>query len=311
MKNSDFVETFFSRYLMSSKKIRDRQRDTEREELRMKVELLEKLLEEKTHSVQKAKSVFLKNIYHEIRTPLNVIIGFSNLLELNNESEKENRKFLSYIRESSNDFLQKMDDIIQASIIEAGIVTIENNDCRLFDIMGELYSYFSFHKHVIDKDIAFLLTVPDELKEIYISCDSYHMKQIVGIMLLNAFKFTHKGVVEFGFKIVKEEIEFFIRDTGIGGLEGKEDVIFESFSKLDESDTSPEGLGLGLNLASKLLKIMNGRIWYDSAMSKGTTFYFTIPYKPVHNKKEVIDQQKINKVSIPTVKIASDKTVVY
>jgi signal transduction histidine kinase len=311
MKDPGFVNTIFVRYIRSLKNLVSRPRDTECNELKMRVKLLEKLLEEKTHSVEKAKSVFLKNIYHEIRTPLNVIVGFSNLLEFNNNNVKDTRNYLSYIRESSADFLRKIDDLIQASIIEAGIVKIDNSECKLYDIMGELHSYFSFHKHVIDKDVAFLMSVPEELKETLIICDAYRVKQVIGNLLLNAFKFTHKGVVEFGFKIVKEEIEFFIRDTGIGGLEGKEDIVFNCFSKIDNSDTSPEGLGLGLNLASKLIRIMGGRIWYDSEADKGTTFYFTVPYKQVHSRNELIDQLKINNAPIPKVKIASDKTVVY
>lgn len=274
------------------------------------IELLQRQLEEKSQSIDVAKSAFLKNIYHEIRTPLNVIVGFSNLLEFNNTSLKERGNYLSYIRESSQDFLQKMEEIIQASIIEAGIVKIDNSECKIYDLMGEMHSYFSLHKHLVNKDVAFLLTIPDELRDITILCDSYRLKQVVGNMLLNAFKFTQKGVVEFGFRIIRENIEFFISDTGIGGLEGKEDIVFNNFSKIDNSDTSPEGLGIGMSLASKLVKIMNGRIWYDSTISKGTTFYFTIPYIPVLQKKESVEYQKVNEVTVSVAQAVPYKPVV-
>lgn len=309
MKNLGFVKAFISGLLGSLKLIRSNSKQKEIEELRKKVDLLEQQMEEKTHAVEFAKSAFLKNIYHEIRTPLNIILGFSNLLEFTKTTEKEVRNYLSYIREGSSDFLRKMDDIIQASIIEAGIVNIENSECKLNDLLEELHSYFSFHKHISDKDVAFLLTVPDELKEISIFCDPYRIKQVVGNLLINAFKFTQKGVVEFGFKVVKEQVEFFVLDTGVGGLEGKEDIVFDYFSKVDDSDTSPEGLGLGLNLASKLVKIMNGSIWYNSIASKGTTFYFTIPYMPGHVKKETVDQQKNFYVSNPVVSTVPDKSI--
>jgi signal transduction histidine kinase len=299
MKSLGFIKTFFSESIRLSGLMQDHSREIEK--LRGKIESLEKQLEEKSHAIESAKSVFLKNIYHEIRTPLNVILGFSNLLEYTKTGEKETRNYLSYIREGSNDFLRKMDDIIQASIIEAGIVKIENSECKLYDLLEGIHSYFSLHKHIIDRDVAFLMTVSDELKEITVLCDSYRIKQIIGNLLLNAFKFTHKGVVEFGYKIVKEEVEFFIRDTGIGGLEGKEDIVFDFFSKLDDSDTSPEGLGLGLNLASRLVKIMNGTIWYNSVESKGTTFYFTVPYIPVHGKKDLPEQQINKHVPVPSV----------
>jgi signal transduction histidine kinase len=306
MKKLGFVKRFFSVSLKSSKSAKD----IEYEELKKKVKLLEKQIEEKSHAVEFAKSAFLKNIYHEIRTPLNVILGFSNLLEYAKTGEKETHNYLSYIREGSNDFLRKMDDIIQASIIEAGIVKIENSECKLYDLLEGIHSYFSFHKHIINKDLAFLMTVPEELKEICVLCDAYRVKQVMGNLLMNAFKFTSKGVVEFGYKIVKEEVEFFIRDTGIGGLEGKEDIVFDYFSKVDDSDTAPEGLGLGLNLASRLVKIMNGTIWFNSVESKGTTFYFTIPYIPVHVKKDILEQQINKHVPVSTMKTVQDKTVV-
>jgi len=310
MKNLGFVKTFFSGSFWSLKSIRNNSRVIENEELKKKVELLEQQIEEKTHAVEFAKSAFLKNIYHEIRTPLNIILGFSNLLEYTKTTEKETRNYLSYIREGSSDFLRKMDDIIQASIIEAGIVNIENSECKLYELIEGLHSYFSCHKHLIDKDVAFLISVPEELKEISVFCDPYRIKQVMGNLLLNAFKFTQKGVVDFGFRIVKEEIEFFIRDTGIGGMEGKEDIVFDYFSKVDDSDTSPEGLGLGLNLASKLVKIMNGSIWFDSVALKGTTFYFTIPYIPVNVKKESAEQQIIYHIPNPVAVTVTNKTVV-
>jgi two-component system sensor histidine kinase/response regulator len=310
MKNLDFAKLRFSKFRNPILKLIIHPKDRENRELRKKIRTLQQQLEEKSHSIDVAKSAFLKNIYHEIRTPLNVIVGFSNLLEFNSSTLKETSNYLSYIRESSQDFLQKMDEIIQASIIEAGIVKIDNSECKLCELMNEIHSYFSFHKHLINKDVAFLLTLPDEMKGTMILCDSYRLKQVIGNMLLNAFKFTRKGVVEFGFRIVREEVEFFISDTGIGGLEGKEDIVFNSFSKIDNSDTSPGGLGIGMSLASKLVKIMNGKVWFDSAVAKGTTFYFTIPYVPVLLKSESNEYQKINATAVPVAQAITDKSVV-
>jgi len=263
-------------------------RDKEFEYLKMRIEFLEKMLEEKTHAVEIAKSNFLKNIYHEIRTPLNAIIGFTNLIELNDAGEKENAVYMTHIKDSSRNFLSKMDNIIEASIIEAGIVKIYNDDCRLFSLLSELHSYFTIHKHLYEKDIAFLLTVPNELRDVIVQCDINRIKQVIMNLLVNAFKFTEKGIVEVGFKIINDEIEFFVRDSGIGGLEGKEDTVYGIFSKLDNSDTSFEGMGLGLRLAKRLVELMEGQIRYTSVTNKGTTFYFTIPYRPVTKHKTVL-----------------------
>lgn len=272
------------------------------EYLKLRVELLEKLLEEKSLAVDKAKSLFLKNLYHEIRTPLNAIVGFSNLIEMNEADEKETSVYLSLIKDSSRNFLEKMDKIIEASIIEAGIVKIYSEECKIYSILSELHAVFSIHKHISEKDIAFLLTVPDELKEFVIQCDVFRVKQVLTNLLVNAFKFTEKGIVEFGYRIISDEVEFFVKDTGIGGLEGKEDLIYNIFTKLDESDTSCEGMGLGLRLAKRLVEIMEGKIGYNSIEGKGTTFYFTIPFYPAANhnyvkgKKSFDKSDSINKI---------------
>jgi signal transduction histidine kinase len=105
-------------------------------------------------------------------------------------------------------------------------------------------------------------------------------------MLTNSFKYTTRGVIEFGCRIVNRELEFFVKDTGTGGLEGFEENVFRNFSKIDESDNGKEGLGLGLGLCKNIVELMGGRIWFKSPKGKGTIFYFTIPYKPVKVRKQ-------------------------
>ena len=284
--------------------------DAEYEYLQTRITLLEKMVEEKSQSVEKAKSIFLKNLYHEIRTPLNAIVGFSNLIELNEANEKETASYVYHIKESSQNFLDKMDTIIEAAILEAGIVKIKPEECNLYSILSEMHSFFSIHKHICEKDVAFLLTIPEELKELNTLCDVHRVKQILMNLLVNAFKFTEKGIVEFGFHIVSNEIEFFVKDTGIGGLEGKEGIIFNSFSKLDDSDSSLGGLGLGLSLAKQIVELMNGKIRYTSQSGKGSTFYFTLPYQPVPYWKAKNDPKSYNR-SDSVIKISSKGTVVF
>ncbi len=255
--------------------------------LKKRVKLLEQLLNEKTDSVERAKSIFLKNLYHEIRTPLNAIVGFSDLIQMNSINDQEKNTYIAQIRESSREFLRKMDNIIEASIIEAGILQLSNDECNINDLLQEIHSYYSIQKHISEKNIAFLVSVPEELKPLYVYCDAYRLTQVLSNLISNAFKFTSQGVVEIGFGVKEQEIEFFITDSGIGGLEGKEQIMYRSFAKLDESDNSQEGLGLGLSLAKKLVELMKGRIWYNSVKTKGTTFYFTIPYRPVLRSKVI------------------------
>jgi signal transduction histidine kinase len=257
----------------------------ELEFLKERVAFLESLVKEKNISVENAKNNFLRNLYHEIRTPLNAIIGFSDLIEINHISEKDRQNYLKHIKESSRDFLRKMDNLIEASIIEAGLLKIELEECRVYDLLTELHTYFSLHKHIAEKNVALLLSVPDEMRSLKINCDAYRITQVISNMLSNSFKYTTRGIIEFGCKIVDRELEFFVRDTGTGGLEGNEDRIFQNFSKLDESDNAKEGLGLGLGLCKNIVETMGGRIWFKSSKGKGTTFYFTVPYKAIAVRK--------------------------
>jgi len=280
MKNLSIISKFLKKSWGGGRKKTIRLRDTEYNYMKRRIEVLEKLLDEKSSCVEKAKSVFLRNLYHEIRTPLNSIVGFSDLIVMNNLNVKEKETYIAHIRESSQEFLNKMDNIIEASIIEAGLLKISNEDCRLSDLFSEIHSYFSLHKHIVDKNIALLLSVPPELKEIEVKVDSFRLSQVLTNLISNAFKFTSRGIIEFGFSLKSGNIEFFVKDTGVGGLEGKENEIYRNFNKLNDPENESKGLGLGLSLSKKLIELMNGAIWYDSVVEKGTTFYFTIPYMP-------------------------------
>jgi signal transduction histidine kinase len=277
MRNIAIIKSLF----LKLKILFANQRNAENEYLKKRIILLEKLMEEKTDSVDRAKSIFLKNLYHEIRTPLNAIVGFSDLIEMNSLSNKDKVTYINHIRESSKEFLRKMDNIIEASIIEAGLIKLSDDECNIFDLFSEVHSYFSIQKHLCEKEIVFLLSVPVELRELTIQCDAYRLTQVLSNLVSNAFKFCSQGVIELGYLLTGNEIEIFVRDSGIGGLEGKEELIYKNFAKLDDSEDSKDGLGLGLSLSKKLVDLMKGRMWFNSITGKGTTFYFTIPYHPI------------------------------
>lgn len=270
-------------------------KNAEKEALLNRISYLENLVEEKTMLLEKAKSIFLKNINHEIRTPLNAIVGFSELIGNDLSKEENFDKFLGYIRQSSAEFLWKMDEIIEASMLEAGIFSFNETECFPYYLMQDIYSEFSVQKHIFEKEsVAFLLSVPVELREVKILCDVNRVSQVIKNLLSNAFKFTSHGVVEFGYKFVKDRIEFFVKDSGVGGLKGKEDVVFASFRKVDESDNAMSGLGLGLYLSYKIAEKMKGEIRYEANSLKGTTFYFTLPLKYAKTEKELVDKASSN-----------------
>jgi signal transduction histidine kinase len=255
-------------------------------DLLRKLEKLEKQVSEQSEQLEQAKISFLKNLYHEIRTPLNAIVGFNNLLLVNKELvASEQEEYHRLINNSSADFLKVMDTIIQASLLEAGMIEMKRNECKIRSILDEAYAYCSLKKRIAEKNnIALLKSMPRQLEDIEIICDKFYLVQVLNYLIENALKFTEKGVVEFGVTSRKHTLEFFVKDSGIGNLKGKENYLFERFTKVDVSDGSKRGLGLGLSNSKKIVELMHGEIWFDDIPDKGTCFYFTIPYLPIKIK---------------------------
>jgi signal transduction histidine kinase len=258
-----------------------------------KLRKLEAQIDNNAKQLELAKSSFLKNLYHEIRTPLNAIMGFMNLLSKDYKiTDTEKEEYLSVINKSSNDFLQIMDDIIQASLLEADMIKISNEECNLGKFLDELHSYFTIRKHLLEKDcIALLMNVSESYKDVNIVFDKYRLSQVMNHLLENALKFTEKGIIEFGCNIKNQKLEFFVKDTGIGDLSGKENFIFSRFAKVNITDSSKNGLGLGLSNSKKIVELMDGKIWYTSNKEKGSCFYFSIPFVAAEPSVSTIKQK--------------------
>ncbi len=275
------------------RKLPQNQVDADYMEMAKKLKKLEIQVEKNAEQIELAKASFLKNIYHEIRTPLNAIMGFTNLIANDKKiSPEEKEEFISLMNKSSQDFLRIMDDIIQASLLEAGVVNIKKEVCQLATFIDEIHTYFNIRKHILEKkSIVFLRNIPEKYIDLHILCDKQKINQILYHLLENAFKFTEKGTIEFGFHVKNQLIEFYVKDSGIGKLTGKEDFIFGSFTKIDNTDSSKNGLGLGLSICKNLVRLMNGKIWCQSKPGKGSSFFFTIPFQPVEHEQSVPAQK--------------------
>jgi signal transduction histidine kinase len=258
-----------------------------KKELKERIRVLEKKLSEQNARIEVLKSNFLKNIYHEIRTPLNAIVGFTNLLSNNLKDAKELSHYNEQISNSSHDFLNILDDIIEASLIEADMVKIWETPTELALILDEVHTFFKVQKHIKDKDdVVFLMNIPEEFRKNRVLCDRYRINQVLIYLISNAFKFTRKGIVEVGCTLKDMKwMEFYVKDSGLGGLEDKEELIFSSFTKLDNTALSQKGLGLGLSISKNLVELMGGKIWYNPNKLGGTTFYFSLPHKPVKREQ--------------------------
>jgi PAS domain S-box-containing protein len=248
---------------------------------RKKTEIELNFAKDKAEESDRLKTAFLANMSHEIRTPMNAIIGFSELLNDSDLTDENKKEFIRLISESSKMLLNLIEDIIDVAKIEAEQMKIMKSSCHINQILDELASYFTGELNKSsNKKIKIKAIKGDSNPKFAIVTDTLRFKQILNNLIGNALKFTNHGTVEFGYEIMNEKtIQFFIKDTGIGLPHDKLGVIFERFRQAEESTTKEYGgTGLGLTISRKLIELLGGKIWVESELDIGSTFYFTLPY---------------------------------
>ncbi len=240
------------------------------------------IAKEKAEESDKLKSAFLANMSHEIRTPMNAIIGFADFLTMPDVPETKKQWFSHLIKERSYDLLRIVEDIVDISKIEVGQMKIVETEFQLYEVLQQLLEYYKPKK--VNKNtkcaISLKLSVEPELKKLKIKTDGQRLKQILNYLLDNAFKFTQKGGIEFGCKMYSfSEILFFVKDTGIGIPQDKQEIIFDSFRQAEDSYQTREygGTGLGLSIVRGIIDLLKGKLWLESEVGVGTTFHFTLP----------------------------------
>lgn len=254
------------------------------------------------------KTAFLHNISHEIRTPMNAIVGFSALLSEPCLSPETQRSYLKTITESSDQLLAIVNDIIEISNIEVGILKANINQINLNSQLLMLYQ--QFNQKAIEKGIEFRLHTALSGFAAEIKTDSVKLVQIISNLLSNSFKFTQKGKISFGYRLSGDYLEFFVSDTGIGIKEEHFDKIFDRFYQVESSASRAyEGTGLGLAITKAYVEFLRGNIWVRSDFGRGSTFYFTLPYvssvKQHISEMESTDRNRENEIK-KAVLIAED-----
>ena len=260
---------------------------------------------EKAEESDRLKSAFLANMSHEIRTPLNGIVGFTGLLSANDITASQKNKYIDIIQNSTRHLLGIINDILDLSKIEVNQLEIERNEFNLNEVLFEQYTLFNKIISDTGKTNVSLhyKTIPEE---IILYSDKNRFRQILNNLLNNALKHTEKGYIEFGYTRKQETLEFYVRDTGEGIDEKYHDIIFRNFRQAGDSEAAyTSGTGMGLSITKHLVELLGGEIYVESKKGKGSSFYFTLPYK-VDKNLGPYESQHIKPQDDATVLIVED-----
>jgi|GEM_PF-1904492 len=229
----------------------------------------------------KMKTAFLSNMSHELRTPLNAVIGFSSLIDKETPLD-DVLAFNKLIHQSGINLLEIVDEIFEVTLLERGAINLNRSEQPLGQLFDNLYqTILHREKNLENNNIIEKPQIIGIDQSALVVTDFIKLHQVFLSLLNNAIKFTHNGQIQFGVNADSQarELIFYVRDTGIGISKETQKNIFELFEIGDDSRTRKySGVGVGLHISKKLVTLLGGRIWFDSALDKGSVFYFTIPY---------------------------------
>ncbi|MCF8365302.1 MAG: PAS domain S-box protein [Bacteroidales bacterium] len=255
----------------------------------------------------KLKSSFMATMSHELRTPLNTVIGFADIIDETMPVDQV-VEFTGMISKSGRHLLSIIEDILDISLIDSGEAKMVFERFYMAELMDGLYNLASREKIVMQKDhLEVKLNLEDSIKHLKLSGDIRKINKVFAHLIKNAIKFTRQGSIEIGAyqqnePLEKDNILFYVKDSGIGIPVDKHDIIFEIFRQVDDSSTREyEGTGLGLSISRKLIHLMGGEIWLKSEPGMGSTFYFNLPL--LGSASKVINVR--NKYNKPEVKNSS------
>jgi PAS domain S-box-containing protein len=235
-----------------------------------------RLAKEKAEASDRLKTEFLNNISHEVRTPLNGILGFAEIISMQDLSEEEKKDSLAMLFESSNRLLNTITNYMDISLITSGSLSVNKKNFIPSTILQKIFN--NFEPACLSKKLNLFLEIPEQSENHHINSDPEICLKIISHFLDNAVKFTESGDIHFGYNLEDEQLVFFVRDTGIGINLISFNSIFERFVKEGQGSYKvTEGSGLGLSIARGMSEAIGGKITLESKPGAGSCFFLTIP----------------------------------
>lgn len=242
---------------------------------------------DKAEESDRLKSAFLANMSHEIRTPMNGIIGFSSLLNEPDLDDTERNRFVKIINDNCQQLLHIISDIIDISKIEAGLIDIETVDFNLNDMMDSLLE--NYLPKASRKGLSMSLHKDLLCDECIVGGDPSKTRQVLENLLTNALKFTSQGEINFGYRLVNDQLELFVEDTGIGISPEHQVAVFDRFWQVEAGLARQYGgTGLGLSISKAFIRKLGGDIYLESMPGKGSRFLVILPYHPKSQKISIL-----------------------
>jgi PAS domain S-box-containing protein len=274
----------------------------------LRKEYEEKLLiaKEKAEESDKLKTAFLQNMSHEIRTPMNAIMGFADLLNDPSIDPGTISSYTSIIINSSNQLLSIVNNILTMASVETRQERLLTQNVNINTLINELIEVFK--EQALARNVMLKTQRPLANNCSEILTDQTKLSQIISNLLNNALKFTHEGLIEVGYSVKDNFLEFYVKDSGIGISTEMHEKIFERFRQADPSiQLNYGGTGLGLSISKGFIELMGGKIWVESEPGKGATFYFTIPYQPLLDDSKCSTDMQTPAEHFSTILVAEDE----
>jgi signal transduction histidine kinase/CheY-like chemotaxis protein len=259
----------------------------------------EKLNHELENAIIKAeendrlKTSFLANMSHEIRTPMNAILGFSDLLKSMDLAQNKREEYFEIINANGNRLMNIINEIVDISKIDAKELKLQPDIFSLNNLIDQLQQQFLISPRSNNTEIVVKKALSDD--ESYLNCDETRLGQVLSNLLENALKFTPNGLIEMGYSLKGNQLHFYVKDNG-AGIHPKDHMrIFERFGQSENNSLNiKEGSGLGLAICKGIIELMGGKIWVESEINKGSTFYFTKPYCSAGFHELKIEELKVH-----------------